>query len=222
MRIITGKARGLKLITPKDYNVRPTADRVKESLFNILAGKFCAGRVLDAFAGKEKLTVSELEKKTGLRNVVPTLSSLLSYGAIEVQEEMKRGFAPKMETFVRLAEAYRTDEALQEAFLLLKRARKQEMMLVCYLDLSHVLNPALAAELSKNELIEQSGYSVSVLDGLVKRGILEYYEKEVGRLQVSVCRIQPPLPLSSDQERAYSEIHESFKTTKRGTKIKSN
>lgn len=168
--------------------------------------------VLDAFAGKEKLTVSELEKKTGLRNVVPTLSSLLSYGAIEVQEEMKRGFAPKMETFVRLAEAYRTDEALQEAFLLLKRARKQEMMLVCYLDLSHVLNPALAAELSKKELIEQSGYSVSVLDGLVKRGILEYYEKEVGRLQVSVCRIQPPLPLSSDQERAYSEIHESFKT----------
>lgn len=168
--------------------------------------------VLDAFAGKEKLTVSELEKKTGLRNVVPTLSSLLSYGAIEVQEEMKRGFAPKMETFVRLADAYRTDEALQEAFLLLKRARKQEMMLVCYLDLSHVLNPALAAELSKKELIEQSGYSVSVLDGLVKRGILEYYEKEVGRLQVSVCRIQPPLPLSSDQERAYSEIHESFKT----------
>jgi primosomal protein N' (replication factor Y) len=86
------------------------------------------------------------------------------------------------------------------------------MILVCYLDLSHVLNPVLAAELSKKELIEQSGYSVSVLDGLVKRGILEYYEKEVGRLQVSVCRIQPPLPLSPDQERAYSEIHESFKT----------
>ena len=55
MRIITGKARGLKLITPKDYNVRPTADRVKESLFNILAGKFCASRVLDAFAGTGNL-----------------------------------------------------------------------------------------------------------------------------------------------------------------------
>ena len=36
MRIITGKARGLKLTTPKNWDVRPTADRVKESLFNII------------------------------------------------------------------------------------------------------------------------------------------------------------------------------------------
>jgi len=55
MRIITGKARGLKLTTPKDYNVRPTADRVKESLFNILAGRISASKVLDAFAGTGNL-----------------------------------------------------------------------------------------------------------------------------------------------------------------------
>ena len=39
MRIITGKARGLRLNVPKNYDVRPTADRVKESLFNILGNK---------------------------------------------------------------------------------------------------------------------------------------------------------------------------------------
>ena len=55
MRIITGKARGLKLVTPKDYNVRPTADRIKESLFNILSGKMRAAKVLDAFAGTGNL-----------------------------------------------------------------------------------------------------------------------------------------------------------------------
>jgi len=55
MRIITGKARGLKLVTPKDYNVRPTADRIKESLFNILSRKIAASRVLDAFAGTGNL-----------------------------------------------------------------------------------------------------------------------------------------------------------------------
>ena len=38
MRIITGKARGLHLNVPKNYDVRPTADRVKESLFNIIPG----------------------------------------------------------------------------------------------------------------------------------------------------------------------------------------
>ena len=39
MRIITGRARGLKLTTPKNWDVRPTADRVKESLFNIIGSK---------------------------------------------------------------------------------------------------------------------------------------------------------------------------------------
>src|SRR5512137_2523280 len=49
MRIIAGKAKGRTLVAPKAKNLRPTTDRVKESLFNILAvsGK----RFLDLFAG---------------------------------------------------------------------------------------------------------------------------------------------------------------------------
>lgn len=55
MRIITGKARGLKLTTPKNWDVRPTADRVKESLFNIIGSKIAGARVLDLFAGTGNL-----------------------------------------------------------------------------------------------------------------------------------------------------------------------
>lgn len=45
----------MNLFTPKGYDVRPTADRVKESVFNILAGRFTDARVLDAFAGTGNL-----------------------------------------------------------------------------------------------------------------------------------------------------------------------
>ncbi|WP_298562876.1 16S rRNA (guanine(966)-N(2))-methyltransferase RsmD [uncultured Phascolarctobacterium sp.] len=55
MRIITGKARGLKLTVPKNMDVRPTADRVKESLFNIIGTKIIGARVLDLFAGTGNL-----------------------------------------------------------------------------------------------------------------------------------------------------------------------
>lgn len=55
MRIITGKARGLKLVTPKNYLVRPTADRVKEALFNIIQSRITGSTVLDAFAGTGNL-----------------------------------------------------------------------------------------------------------------------------------------------------------------------
>ena len=168
--------------------------------------------VLDAFSGVLKLTISELEKKTGLRNVVPIVSSLMVKGAVEVSEELKRGFVPKTQVFIRLAEAYRDETKLQAVFEELKRAKKQELLLVSFLDLSHTLNPVLSKELSKKELLERSGYTSTVLEGLLKRGILESYEKEVGRLQVSVCRLQEPNPLSPAQEKAYGEIHEAFKT----------
>lgn len=55
MRIITGKARGLKLIAPKNMDVRPTSDRVKESFFNIIGTKIVGTHVLDLFAGTGNL-----------------------------------------------------------------------------------------------------------------------------------------------------------------------
>ncbi|RHJ91138.1 replication restart helicase PriA [Parabacteroides bouchesdurhonensis] len=168
--------------------------------------------VLDAFQNASKLTVSELEKKTGLRNVVPIVTSLMSKGAVEVSEEMKRGYVPKTQTYIRLTEAYHNEEKLHEAFDMLKRAKKQELLLISYLDLSRALNPMLSRELSKKELLEHTGNTPNVLDSLLKRGILEAYEKEVGRLQMQICRLQPPLPLSSAQEKAYNEIHDTFKT----------
>lgn len=55
MRIITGRARGLQLTTPKNMDVRPTADRVKESLFNIIGSRITGASVLDLFAGTGNL-----------------------------------------------------------------------------------------------------------------------------------------------------------------------
>lgn len=55
MRIITGRAKGTNLFTPKNYDVRPTADRVKESVFNIIGSSIVDARVLDAFAGTGNL-----------------------------------------------------------------------------------------------------------------------------------------------------------------------
>ena len=51
MRIISGEARGRKLFAPQGLNTRPTADRVKESVFNILGRRVVEARVLDLFAG---------------------------------------------------------------------------------------------------------------------------------------------------------------------------
>jgi 16S rRNA (guanine966-N2)-methyltransferase len=51
MRVISGKARGLKLVTPQGLATRPTPDRVREALFSIIADRIPGARFLDLFAG---------------------------------------------------------------------------------------------------------------------------------------------------------------------------
>jgi 16S rRNA (guanine(966)-N(2))-methyltransferase RsmD len=51
MRVVSGKARGTKLFSPKDNSVRPTTDRIKESLFNVIQPIMQDSVVLDLFAG---------------------------------------------------------------------------------------------------------------------------------------------------------------------------
>lgn len=65
MRIITGRARGLQLTVPKTYDVRPTADRVKESVFNIIGSKIIGARVLDLFAGTGNLGLESWSRGAG-------------------------------------------------------------------------------------------------------------------------------------------------------------
>ena len=62
MRVITGTARGRKLKTPSNYDVRPTTDNVKEALFNILMNDVEGRRVLDLFSGSGQLGIEALSR----------------------------------------------------------------------------------------------------------------------------------------------------------------
>jgi len=62
MRIITGSAKGAKLKAPSGLDTRPTADRVKESVFNILSDIVVDARVLDIFAGTGNLGLEALSR----------------------------------------------------------------------------------------------------------------------------------------------------------------
>lgn len=55
MRIISGKARGRKLIPPATMETRPTLDRVKEAMFSMILGYIPGAVVIDVFAGTGSL-----------------------------------------------------------------------------------------------------------------------------------------------------------------------
>ena len=61
MRVITGKFKGRTLVAPEN-DARPTLDRMKETLFNILSPKLIGARVLDLFAGSGQIAIECLSR----------------------------------------------------------------------------------------------------------------------------------------------------------------
>ena len=62
MRIITGSARGTRLLAPEGLNTRPTSERAKMGIFNILQFQISGRRVLDLFAGSGQMALEALSR----------------------------------------------------------------------------------------------------------------------------------------------------------------
>ena len=117
------------------------------------------------------------------------------------------GYRPKTETCIRLTPQFRNEQALHIALDMLQRAPKQQKAFIDYLSLSPFDSPQ---QITRDELLNQ-GHSLLTVSALVKRGLLETYEQEVGRLnhggEPHLERIQP---LSEVQQNAYNQIQFSF------------
>ena len=62
MRVITGEYKGRKLEAPEDYNVRPTTDKVKEAIFDIIMNDVYGSVCMDLFAGSGSLGIEALSR----------------------------------------------------------------------------------------------------------------------------------------------------------------
>lgn len=125
---------------------------------------------------------------------------------------LKNDFKPKTETFIRLSPEYADEERLQKLFASFKRAKKQEEALLCFLGLSNALDPTMRREVSRKELLKQSSCTPAVLKKLLGTGVLECYEKEIGRLQRMQLPQQPLNSLSAAQKKVYDDIREAFRS----------
>lgn len=81
MRVITGKARGTKLIGPEGLETRPTSDRIKESLFNIIGQDLYEISFLDIFSGSGAIGIEALSR--GAREATFIEQSKGAYKTIE-------------------------------------------------------------------------------------------------------------------------------------------
>lgn len=116
MRVITGSARGRRLKTLEGDSVRPTTDKVKESIFNIIQFDVEGSRVLDMFAGCGQLGIEALSR--GAKSAVFVDSARASMAVVE-ENLSSTGFRSLSKTVLGDSLSYldRTSEMFDIAFL---------------------------------------------------------------------------------------------------------
>ena len=127
------------------------------------------------------------------------------------------GYKPRTETYIRLAPSYRNEPTLHVALNMLGRAPKQQDAFVSYLALSRWDTiegnecRETVLEITREELMNASGADSNTLIALQKKGFLETYEVEVGRLNHG-GEPHPELvkKLNAAQQDAYNQILFSF------------
>ncbi len=133
--------------------------------------------------------------------------------------KQRDGFKPKMETYITLTPAYRQEQALHIALNQLTRSPKQQKVFIDYLTMSHwdeafsVENGErrMESEVSRDELMNYSHCTLSVLKSLFERKMLMTYEKEVGRLNhAGEPHLDQVKKLNEAQQEAYNQILFSF------------
>ncbi len=131
--------------------------------------------------------------------------------------KQRDGFKPKMETYITLTPIYRNEQALHIALDQLARSPKQQKVFIDYLALSHwdefpdERAERQRSEVSRDELMNYSHCTSTVLKNLIERKMLMTYEKEVGRLNhAGEPHLDQVKSLNEAQQEAYNQILFSF------------
>ena len=123
------------------------------------------------------------------------------------------GYRPKTELYIQLTPNFRNERSLHVAIDMLQRAPKQMKAFLDYLELSgwdKLDEPDAQTELTRDELLNE-GHTLQTITALVQRGLLETYDKEVGRLNYGGDPHPENIkPLSQPQQEAFNQIQFSF------------
>lgn len=168
--------------------------------------------VIEALHATPNLSFENVAEILNIKSAQAIIHKLLLKNAIEVYEDVKDKYKPKLQSYIRLDEAYSDEKKLQETLdQLEKKAFKQAEALLLFLHLQKTQTESLQGWIKKAELLKKSDNAA--ISALVKKSIFLEEAFEVGRLhfEKSVTKIKA---LSEAQQKAYDEAKASFEKNK--------
>ena len=180
MRVIAGKARGTKLISPEGLETRPTSDRIKESLFNIIAPDLYDSLFLDLFSGSGGIGIEALSR-----------------GAQEaVFVDMSKGACESIKTNVEKTRFIHESTMINASieFALNQLGKENKMFNIIFMDPPYnkdIINDTIEL-IIKNRLLAPNGYLIVERDSTYKMAHYKelelYKEKKYGITTISFLK----------------------------------
>ena len=167
-----------------------------------------AGVLLDALEHRNVVTLEEAGELLGLKDPMPVVKTLMDQGALQLEEELKDTWKPRMVTYVRLAPGQGEESVLHGWFDRLEKAPKQLHLLMRYIELSRCLSSD-PREVERNALLRAAGATGAGLKGLLDKGLFATYEREAG-LPADDAASKPPPVLSPAQTEAIHAVKAGF------------
>lgn len=165
--------------------------------------------IVEALSHRPSLSPDDIVKLLGIKTIQPYLKSLIEKGYIAIEQEMKKGFVPKTETYIQLTETADQEENLKAIFDDLIKAPKQLETLMRFIHLSSRYT-AKVRNVKKSDLLKFEQVSAQAIRELVKKNVFQEVKVEVGRFQVADGEAALPVSLTDEQQTAVQQIRAGF------------
>jgi primosomal protein N' (replication factor Y) len=164
--------------------------------------------VIEAIERQTQIKFSDVQKILEKVNVLKVINGLVEKNLIFTDKQVKHKYSPKLESYVRIADQYRTSENFNKLIEDLDRAHKQKELVFNYFKLSGQSKKPL----TKKMLLKQTSISHSVFNALVEKEVFEEYHIQQDRVKVESKDENYNYQLSEAQTHALNEIQHHFQS----------
>jgi primosomal protein N' (replication factor Y) (superfamily II helicase) len=198
---------GLKLNSETTFVLTPDVD-IDKTLLN--DSEYL---LVEALEVRHFLTIDEINAVLNNKKTHSTVKRLVDKNIIQIKEELKLRYKPKYATFIQLSKQYSSNTIAFEAlFDELKRAVKQQQALTAYVSLSNYYTNAPNYLVPKKLLEERASCDAAALKALEKKGVFEFIEIEVSRLNNKATNVNQTMVLTAIQQEALDKVKTELTT----------
>jgi primosomal protein N' (replication factor Y) len=196
---------GLKLSSTSHVQINPafSFDEIEHNFFTDKEHQ-----IIEILHANPNISLEELAEHLKIKSIHALINKLLKKNAVEIYEEVKDRYKPKIVSYVKLNSDFDDQAQLHELIdKLEKKAFKQAEALLCFLQFK--INKALSDEgwIRKSEVGKRA--DTAAINALIKKGILVEQEVEVDRILFGKGKNENK-QLSTSQQKAFDEVNTAF------------